>query len=131
MIIVGISAICVVLGIAYLYPHLSPVTFSGTIMKVNGTNFSANYTITNAKIVSMPKEETNPDIIILKLQTKGNGHASMTMPRSVLESTTPNGTSDFTLLSEVPNPNLLDSNIDKRTLTDITFHFLLKKAIIA
>lgn len=126
MIIVGISGTILVWSIAYFYPYLSPVIISGTVMNVNGTNFSVNYTITNATILSIVNDSHN--VITLNLQTEGNGYATMTMPRSVLEHKTSTAIEGFGLFSAVTKSEEIDYHIDKRTLNEITFSFPFKKS---
>lgn len=122
MIVVGIVGTIMVWGM-HFYLYMPPTT--GTVMRVNGTNFSVNYTITNATILSMVNDSHN--VITINLQTKGDGYAVMTMPRSVLEHRTPDAIEGFGLFVAVTKSDEIRYNVDKKTLTDMTFSFPFKK----
>lgn len=123
VIIVGISGTIALWSWFYFSMHdknEQEGIISGTI-HVNGTNFSVNYTITNATILSIANDSHN--VITLNLQTKGDGYSTMTMPRSVLEHRTSTAIEGFGLFSA----DEIDYHVDKRTLNEITFSFPFKK----
>ena len=125
MIIVGISGSIVLWSWYFLtYDNNSIGSISG-IMNVIGTNFSVNYTITNATISSIVNDSHN--VITLSLQTKGNGYITMTMPRSILEHKTSTAIEGFGLFSTVSQSEEIDYHVDKKTLNEITFSFPFKK----
>ena len=57
---------------------------SGPTMKVDGTDFSVKYSITNGKVLGM-KIDTNSKSLIVSIQTTGDGVLTVTLPRGMID----------------------------------------------
>lgn len=58
---------------------------TGNTIKVNGTDFSISYSITNGKIIGM-QADTKFKSLIASVQTTGGGMLTITLPRALIDS---------------------------------------------
>jgi predicted secreted protein with PEFG-CTERM motif len=63
----------------------------GPTMKVEGTDFSVKYSITNGQVLGI-KPDTQAKSLIVSVQTTGDGVLTITLPRGLIDSKTSNNT---------------------------------------
>ncbi len=59
-------------------------TPSGNTIKVDGTDFSVSYSITNGKVLGI-KADTQSKSLIVSIQTTGDGTLTITLPRALID----------------------------------------------
>ncbi len=88
--------------VQYGSPNISSQTtfqFSGSnsqpenTIKVDGTDLSVKYSITNGKVLGI-KADIQSKSLIVSIQTTGNGVLTVTIPRALINPTLPNGQDD-------------------------------------
>jgi predicted secreted protein with PEFG-CTERM motif len=72
---------------------------SGPTMKVDGTDFSVAYSITNGKVLGM-KVDTNSKSLIVSIQTTGDGVLTMTLPRGLIDAKNGNADAPFVVMND-------------------------------
>jgi predicted secreted protein with PEFG-CTERM motif len=65
-------------------------TGQGNTIKVDGTDFSIKYSITNGKVLGI-KADTQSKSLIVSIQTTADGVLTVTLPRGLINATTPDG----------------------------------------
>ena len=63
----------------------SQATPSGNTIKVDGTDFSVSYSITNGKVLGI-KADIQSKSLIVSIQTTGDGQLTITLPRALIDS---------------------------------------------
>jgi len=58
--------------------------YTGQSMKIDGTDFSVKYSITNGKVIGM-KVDTNSKSLIVSIQTTGDGILTVILPRGLID----------------------------------------------
>src|SRR5579864_5354997 len=66
---------------------------SGNTIKVDGTDLSVTYSITNGKVLGI-KADIQSKSLIVSIQTTGDGVLTVTLPRSLINATLPSGQDD-------------------------------------
>jgi predicted secreted protein with PEFG-CTERM motif len=66
---------------------------SGNTIKVDGTDLSVKYSITNGKVLGI-KADIQSKSLIVSIQTTGDGVLTVTLPRSLINATLPTGQDD-------------------------------------
>lgn len=84
---------------------------SGPTMKVDGTDFSVKYSITNGKVLGM-KVDTNSKSLIVSIQTTGDGVLTVTLPRGLIDAKTGSTDAPFVVMNDGQ-----ESNFDETTTT--------------
>jgi len=56
----------------------------GTTIKVDGTDYSVSYSITNGKVLGI-KADTQSKSLIVSIQTTGDGQLTITLPRALID----------------------------------------------
>ncbi|WP_157928342.1 PEFG-CTERM sorting domain-containing protein [Candidatus Nitrosotalea okcheonensis] len=72
---------------------------SGPTMKVDGTDFSVTYSITNGKVIGM-KIDTNSKSLVVSIQTTGDGVLTMTLPRGLIDAKNGNTDAPFVVMND-------------------------------
>ena len=65
----------------------------GNTIKVDGTDLSVKYSITNGKVLGI-KADIQSKSLIVSIQTTGDGVLTITLPRALINATLPNGQDD-------------------------------------
>jgi predicted secreted protein with PEFG-CTERM motif len=65
----------------------------GNTIKVDGTDLSVKYSITNGKVLGI-KADIQSKSLIVSIQTTGNGVLTVTLPRALINATLPSGQDD-------------------------------------
>ncbi len=68
-------------------------TTGGNTIKVDGTDLSVKYSITNGKVLGI-KADIQSKSLIVSIQTTGDGVLTVTLPRALINATLPNGQDD-------------------------------------
>ncbi len=68
----------------------SAVSVGGNTVKVDGTDLSVKYSITNGKVLGI-KADIQSKSLIVSIQTTGDGVLTITLPRALINATLPNG----------------------------------------
>jgi len=71
--------------------HFSGSTGAGPTMKVEGTDFNVQYSITNGQVLGI-RADTQAKSLMVSLQTKGDGMLKITLPRGLIDSKTGDNT---------------------------------------
>ena len=72
----------------------------GNTIKVDGTDISVKYSITNGKVIGMKADKQSKSLLVA-IQTTGDGVLTVTLPRGLINATTPDGKDDqFYVLSD-------------------------------
>ncbi|MDE1845427.1 MAG: copper-binding protein, partial [Thaumarchaeota archaeon] len=71
----------------------SSVGQAGNTIKVDGTDLSVKYSITNGKVLGI-KADTQSKSLIVSIQTTGDGVLTITLPRALINATLPTGQDD-------------------------------------
>jgi predicted secreted protein with PEFG-CTERM motif len=66
---------------------------SGNTIKVDGTDLSVKYSITNGKVLGI-KADIQSKSLIVSIQTTGDGVLTVTLPRALINATLPTGQDD-------------------------------------
>ena len=66
---------------------------AGNTIKVDGTDLSVKYSITNGKVIGI-KADTQSKSLIVSIQTTGDGVLTITLPRALINATLPTGQDD-------------------------------------
>jgi predicted secreted protein with PEFG-CTERM motif len=72
---------------------------TGPIMKVDGTDFSVKYHITNGKVLGM-KIDTTSKTLMVSVQTTGEGSLTVTLPRGMIDAKIQGQDGKFAVLTE-------------------------------
>ena len=72
---------------------------SGPTMKVDGTDFSVKYSITNGKVLGM-KIDTNSKSLIVSIQTTGDGVLTVTLPRGMIDAKNGDADTKFVVMND-------------------------------
>ena len=62
----------------------------GNTIKVDGTDFSVTYSITNGKVLGI-KADTQSKSLVVSIETTGDGLFTVKLPRGLINATTPDG----------------------------------------
>ncbi len=65
----------------------------GNTIKVDGTDLSVKYSITNGKVIGMKADKQSKSLLVA-IQTTGDGVLTVTLPRALINATTPDGKDD-------------------------------------
>jgi len=112
-----LSAAFLFISIMTFSIFLNPMTaFAIEPVKVEGTDFSVTYNITNSTLVGL-KADKQSDSLIVTMETTGDGTLSITMPRALIDAKI-NDTTDDTFFVLIDG---LDSDFtETKTTTDRT-----------
>lgn len=72
---------------------------SGPTMKIDGTDFSVKYSITNGKVLGM-KMDVNSKSLIASIQTTGDGVLTVTLPRGLIDAKTGSTDAPFVVMND-------------------------------
>jgi predicted secreted protein with PEFG-CTERM motif len=76
-----------------------PGSGAGTTMKVNGTNFSIKYGITNGKVLGMNIDQNSKSLIV-SIESTGDGTLTVTLPRAMIDATEGGNDSKFIVIND-------------------------------
>ena len=91
----------------------------GNTIKVDGTNMTVTYSITNGKVLGI-KADTQSKSLIVAIQTTGNGVLTITLPRALIDSKTKGGVDEqYVVLTDGQEADFQETSTTKtdRTLT--------------
>jgi predicted secreted protein with PEFG-CTERM motif len=89
----------------------------GNTIKVDGTDFSIKYSITNGKVLGI-KADTQSKSLIISILTTGDGLLTVTLPRGLINATTPDGKdSPYVVLSDGQQANFDETGNTKSDRT--------------
>ena len=101
-------------------------TPSANTIKVDGTDFSVSYSITNGKVTGI-KADIPSKSLIVSIQTTGDGQLTIDLPRALIDSKKSDQTDDqFFVLADGQEVNF---NEIKKTSTDRTLSIPFKQSI--
>lgn len=72
---------------------------SAPSIKIDGTDFSVKYSITNGKVLGM-KVDTNSKSLIVSIQTTGDGVLTVTLPRGLIDAKTGSTDAPFVVMND-------------------------------
>ena len=82
----------------------------GNTIKVEGTDFSVTYSITNGKVLGI-KADVQSKSLIVSIQTTGNGVLTITLPRGLIDAKSDNQTDDkFFVLTDGQEADFQETN---------------------
>ena len=82
----------------------------GKTVKVDGTDFSVTYSITNGKVLGI-KADVQSKSLIVSIQTTGNGVLTITLPRGLIDAKSDNQTDDkFFVLTDGQEADFQETN---------------------
>jgi len=91
-------------------------TPSGNTIKVEGTDYSVSYSITNGKVLGI-KADTQSKSLIVSIQTTGNGQLTITLPRALIDAKMNDQTDDqFVVVNDGQQADFTET----KTTTDRT-----------